>query len=148
MTKQLHHLLTRITLLPPTDQRWIWKQLSSKQRISLKKYNGITQLREALGGLPLESPHLKRDSEIPASLPAFCTTLAMKEPLYTAIVIEQGKYPWQTLFLTQFDSQGEIRRLLHEEVLTMKRLVKQAIFKEWESSLTLDFEHLLEDTYG
>lgn len=149
MNNPFNHLLTRLTKLPPADQRWIWKQLSTEQRRSFKKNKGIIQLQAALGGLPSDRSSLKPIPDVPQALPTYCAALAIKDPLYIAIVLEQGSYPWQTQFLTEFDSEGEISRLLSKDVFNIKFLVRQALFKEWESScFHLDFEQFLEEPNG
>lgn len=79
-------------------------------------------------------------------LPVDCQLLAGKCPLYVAIVLEQGTYPWKNEFLKQFDSAGHISAALEDKVCDIKPSVKQALLQDWESHLS--FEAYLEGAHG
>ncbi len=85
-------------------------------------------------------------SDPPIGLPVYAQKLATRAPLYAAIVIEQGNYPWEVLFLNQFDTTGAIQRLLESQVVDIKVDVKQTVFKTWEDALS--FEQHLEASHG
>jgi len=147
MTKPLKQILFNIARLPSVDQHWILRRLSSAELKTLNQYHGLKLLEEAQRFRTLKSGDacipLK---ESPSPLPVFCQQLAMKAPLYVAIIIEQGAYPWREIFLEQFDTDGAIRSLLDCQVLDVKPAVKQAVFSEWEG--TVSFESLLDGTHG
>ena len=68
------------------------------------------------------------------TLPDYCQQLANKSPLYVAIVLEQAAYPWEDQFLDQFDSDGVIRNALANQVVDIKPLTRQRLFRDWEDS--------------
>lgn len=153
MAKKLKHILLKIARLPASDQRWILGQLSSAQMEQLNQYQGLDLLESAqrfrklkakhIALPPFETPQLLEASE---PLPAYCEELATRAPLYAAVVIEQGAYPWESLFLHQFDHEGLIKRSLETQVPDLKPLVKSTLFSEWESRFT--FEDYLEPHHG
>ena len=115
------------------------RHLSNAEVRTLTQWRGLKLLQDAQRfrtlmpgdvSLPLEAP--------PKALPAICQQLATKAPLYAAIVIEQGLYPWQEQFLERFDIEGVIQTTLENQVLDIKRVVKQAVFSEWERSFSFD----------
>lgn len=143
MIKQLKQILVNIAHLPTSDQHWIVQQLTRTQFITFKKWNGLALLNEAQRFRGLAQSDLTIDQARP--LPAYCQQLAIKPPLFTAIIIEQGEYPWVDSFLKQFDVNGAIQAS-RERVPYIKPHVKNALFNEWEQSLT--FESHLDTTHG
>lgn len=135
MIKQLKHILVNIARLPAVDQHWILQRLTPSQLLTLKKWQGLKLLNEAQRFRSLAAGDLTLEEERP--LPAFCQQLAIKLPLFTAIIIEQGAYSWGDLFLERFDSTGAIQLSL-EQAGKIKPKVKAALFHEWEQSLTFD----------
>lgn len=133
--------------LPPADQRWILKQLSTKALEKLKAKQGLTLLKEAqrFRGLKTNKFVMPVDNFLP-SLPDYCQQLATKSPLYIAIILEQGNYPWQAAFLKQFDNHHLISRALENHAPDIKLTIKQALCNEWDSLNT--FEHYLSDKHG
>lgn len=147
MINQLKKILFNIARLPAEDQHWIVQHLSS---IELKKLNqccGLKLLKEAQRFRTLRSDDaclpLKK---APPPLPELCQHLALKAPLYAAIILEQGSYPWMAIFLKEFDIDGVIQALLENQVVDIKEVVKQAVFSEWERSVS--FDSLLDETHG
>ena len=142
----LKKILVQIARLPARDQRWILKQLSSTAQSTLSRWDGLALLKEAQRFRTLPPQDICISNEPAIVLPAYAQTLAMRAPLYAAIVIERGDYPWGFLFLKQFDKTGAIKRLLENQVFDIKTDVKEALFKAWEDSLS--FEHHLEASHG
>ena len=145
MTK-LKQIMLKIARLPSSDQRWILRKLSSDKQETLQQWQGLKLLQEArrFRKLKPKNPCIRLDA--PPALPAYCQQLATKSPLYIAIVIEQGFYPWRALFLQQFDKNGLINTSLEQHVPDIKPLIKQALFSEWE--IALSFESHLENGHG
>lgn len=146
MSSELKQILLNMARLPLSDQRWILRQLSSQQLQTFKRYQGLNLLAAAKRFRKLNTKHLTLSLDVPNPLPACCQQLASKAPLYAAIVLEQGAYSWQTLFLQQFDPDNAIKLLLENQVLDIKTPVKQALFREWEN--TLSFEEHLGNIHG
>lgn len=146
MLRQLKQVLLKIARLPAVDQRWILHQLSAEQRIALQNHQGLEILKAArrFRKLPQQPPEpLLATSE---ALPTYCQQLAGESPLYAAIVIEQGLFPWRSRFLSEFDIEGTIQSALNCQVPDIKSPVKQALFHEWEARLS--FDGYLENQHG
>lgn len=145
MTRALKQILLDIARLSSSDQKWILASLSPEHRTLFEQQQGLELLTDARRFRKVKQTPLLL-TESPSALPDYCQQLATKTPLYIAIVIEQCDNPWKASFLQQFDQNGIINTLLNNEVRDIKPLVKQAIAKEWESSLT--FEAHLERNHG
>lgn len=143
---KLKQILLNIARLPSSDQRWVLRQLSGEQRVTLEQKHGLKLLQSAQRFRKLKTKNLFLPLASPQPLPAYCQQLATKAPLYIAVVIEQGSYPWQALFLQQFDKDGIIKSSLETHVPDIKRLVKEALFSEWENSIS--FDAYLENGHG
>ena len=144
----LKQILFNIARLPSIDQNWIMRRLSGTELNTFKQYHGLELLQEAQHFRTLKAGDACLPlKESPKPLPELCQQLAMKAPLYAAIVIEQGSYAWSDLFLEQFDTNGTIRAALSNRVLDIKSGVKQAIFSEWERSVSFD-SMLDDDVHG
>ena len=143
----LKQILFNIARLPSSDQRWILHRLSSAERDTLKQFQGLKLLLEAQRFRTLKTRDLsllvKPTQDV---LPQFCQQLAIKAPLYIAIILEQGAYPWTMQFLNQFDTEGVIQHLLEHQVLDVKPVVKHLVWCEWDKSI--GFERLLDDSHG
>lgn len=146
MINQLKPLLLQIARLPSVDQHWIMRQLSKAELNTFKQYNGLKQLQEARRFRTLKPNDVCLPIQKATLLPDVCQQLALKPPLYAAIILEQGSYSWRTLFLDQFDADGTIQSLLENQVMDVKSVVKQAVFNEWEQSVS--FESLLDEAHG
>lgn len=133
MTSQLKRILLKMIHLPSADQRWILRQLTAEQRDIFQRYHGFDLLEKAQRFRKLHLENTTTPESEP--LPGYCTLLAMKAPLYIAIILEQGSYPWQSLFLKQFDSEHRIAALLDTKVPDIKAAVKIELFNEWQSRI-------------
>lgn len=142
----LKKILVQIARLPARDQRWILKQLPHTAHATLSRLDGLALLKEAQRFRTLTPQDICMPKEPDIRLPAYAQTLAGRAPLYTAIVLEQGHYPWGVLFLNQFDTTGAIQRSLESHVMDIKPSVKQSVLKAWDDSLT--FEQHLETSHG
>ncbi len=147
MIKQLKHILVNIARLPSGDQRWILRRLSKLELKTLNQWQGLKLLQDAQRFRTLKAGDLSLPQDAPPPLlPAFCRELVGKAPLFTAIIIEQCGKPWTVQFMQDFDSDGIIQAALTNQVLDIKPMVKQAVFNDWEQSIS--FEHLLDDAHG
>ncbi len=147
MIKQLKHILVNIARLPSVDQRWILRRLSKLELKTLNQWHGLKLLKDAQRFRTLKADDLSLPQAAPPPvLPAFCRDLAGKAPLFAGIIIEQHNQPWTVQFLHHFDSDGIIQAALENQVLDIKLMVKQAVFNEWEQSIS--FDHLLDDAHG
>lgn len=149
MSNYLKQILLRMARLPSRDQDWIIRQLSKEQRLLLDKHQGMVWLNEAqrYKSLPEAAPakHVAEEDEKNA-LPASALDLLVEAPLYVAIVLAQGDYPWQPLLLQTADNDGAIRNALVSQVPDLKHRVKTAVFEDWQQRLS--FEHVLEGSHG
>ncbi len=151
MANELKEIILKIACLPASSQRWIMRRLTNEQLELFNQHQGLKHLAEAKrfrklkGYTPNPSIAAIGNSESTINLPVYCQTLLKKSPLYAAVVMEQGAYPWQALFLQQLDSEGLIKNALHNEVPDLKPLIKTALFNEWEDSISfksyLELEH-------
>ena len=135
----LSQILLKISRLPAVDQRWILSKLSENQRKRLKNESGITWLQE-LQGLKTEPVIIEK------KLPSCAYDLAIKPPLYSAIVLEQGDYSWEDDFLQEFDKEGAIQECLKFKAPALKLLTKQAVFQDWQTMRS--FDSYLEKNHG
>ena len=152
MISRLKQILLKMVRISSSDQRWILRQLTDDQLAKFKRYNGSDILESAKRFRNMDIKHLVMPTALQNPLPACCTQLAMKAPLYAAIILEQGSYPWQSDFLKQFDSDNLVSDMLENRVPDIKEAVKQALYSEWESTKDMDdlqpFENYLEDVHG
>ncbi len=135
MIKQLKQILVTIARIPPSDQHWIVRQLTIDQLARFNQWQGFSLLQDAQRFRKLK---LQCFDASPNPLPAYCKQLTTKAPLYTAIILEQGSYSWHSVFLKRFDKNGEIKALLDNQVSDIKPSVKQALWNEWENSLSFE----------
>lgn len=154
MTSRLKQILLKMVRLSSADQRWILRQLADEQLATFKRLNGLEILENAKRFRKMDIKNLAIPKDESKPLPDYCTQLATKTPLYTAIILEQGCYPWQASFLKKFDSEKQIADMLETRVPDIKEAVKQTLHDEWERTVSLDietpssFEHYLENTHG
>ena len=132
MTK-FKSLLIKIASLPKSDQRWLLKQLSSEQQELFNQYQGRNLLKEARRFSQLPLPAIK-ESEV---LPQLAQELKTYQPLFIAIILEQGQFAWKEELC--LDS-------LPHDLQHIKEASKQALFNQWQS--TLSFSEQLEVEHG
>ena len=156
MNNSLKAILIKIAQLSHSNQRWILNRLTTTQKLSLKKHQGYAFLHKAACGnkslnhsqenAPTTQQEETTGNSHETRLPAYCQQLALKEPLYVAIVIEQSEASWGLRFLERFDHDSTIKTLLENQVLDIKPVVKEAVFNEWQQSIP--FEDYLEEVHG
>lgn len=135
MIKQLKQILVNIARIPTSDQRWIIRRLTTEQLATFNRWQGKKLLHDAQRFRALKRIRFEVSQN---PLPVYCKQLAAKAPLYTAIILEQGSYPWHSIFLKRFDKDGAIKALLDNQVSDIKPLVKQTLWNEWENSLSFE----------
>lgn len=137
MTNSLKPLLLKIASLKPCDQQWILQQLPDTLAHKFQQKKGLQHLamaRRFLGLTPCDD--LSTVTINP--LPDYCHMLAHKAPLYVAIILEQGNYPWEKRFLCQFDEFKTIDDALNRHLADIKPAVKKAVWQEWQHTLSFD----------
>lgn len=137
----LKQILIKMARLSRRDQRWILNALSPTQKKLFQQVQGKSLLLKAW-----RFRHLQEQVFMNTDLSPAQRTLANYSPLYIAIVLEQGQYPWQDSFLQCIDCDGMIKALLTREVKKLKPTPKQKVFSQWQSHFS--FENQLESHHG
>lgn len=145
MTKTLKPILLDIASLKRRDQQWILQQLSNESARKFTQKKGLQLLATARRFLGIKIPDSLPKTSI-SSLPSYCQTLANKAPLYIAIILKQGDYPWTDDFLKQLDDSKAVSMALDSTILDIKPAVQTLVWQEWQQ--TLSFEHHLENDHG
>ncbi|KGP63298.1 hypothetical protein EP47_09200 [Legionella norrlandica] len=138
-------LLLKIASLPPSDQRWILNQLTPSEKERFNKINGSFLLRKAQQFRKISLSQLPHEAKT-AQLPKLCEKLKRQDPLYIAIILEQGQFTWAKPFLTSIGNSEEIKRLMNTVAPSLKPAAKLCVFKQWQSQL--DFHDQLEIRNG
>lgn len=130
MNKEFKKLLIKIARLPRSDQRWILKQLNPTQREQFKKLQGNSLLLDAYRFRSLSDSQLeKMDPDSP--LPKSYQTLRKKDPLFIALILEQGQFSWADEFLKEI----EINEETYKQVKLIKPATKLFVYQQWQSEL-------------
>lgn len=137
MNNELKHILLKLARLPWRDQRWILRKLSKVQKKTFLHHEGKQLLIQARRFRTMKfSIHT-------TPLPDYSQDLAHHHPLYIAIILEHGNFPWKQQFLTNFDKEKQIDN--HFETLEKISLASQKIvFNLWKSKRSFE-EHLPSD---
>lgn len=145
MNKEFKQLLLKIANLPLGDQRWVLKQLTLDQKRQFTLHQGYSLLSKArrFHKLPISQPPQIQNME---PLPDLCKQLSQEEPLYIAIILEQGTFKWESDFLRTHKQNTEIKQLLAGAVCLIKPATKATAFRLWQSQL--DFVEQLEAFHG
>lgn len=136
---KLKPLLLRIASLPLSDQRWIIRQLTPKQKRLFVQHKATSLLNTARRFAKLPIPKLKIAEP---TLPHFCKELNHQPPLYVAIILEQGAFPWEELFLAHYTQHHNLSAWPIDGIEQLKPATKAALFNQWKAQL--HFEDLLE----
>jgi|GEM_PF-2512156 len=144
MVKQLKQLLLDIAGLSAWDKRWILQQLNPEQQEKFSRLHGFQLLKDARRFRKLKCP--ERPVETSVNLPDFCRQLALEFPLYAAIIIDQSADGWSKDFLATLDEDNRIKQALDIQVPDLKPTVKEALFKQWEKSIS--FDDYLDEKHG
>jgi hypothetical protein len=145
MNNQFKTLLLKIVALPLKDQRWILSRLTPKQQEQFTQLQGNSLLGKARRFRKLPYPQLPPIAK-PAQLPELCKELKQQAPLYIAIILEQGQFEWEQLFLQTNEQREEIKQLIKQVVCLIKPATKSYTFRQWQTSLS--FVDQLESIHG
>jgi hypothetical protein len=123
-------LFLKIAKLCKTDQRWIIQQLSPSQKKQWERLQGNTWLKEAqpFSKLPLPPHHPTEDIK----LPTYCQNLQQQPNLFIAIILNQGKWPWQPRFLANHPKKDLLLQHLKDGVREIKPATQKMCFAAWQ----------------
>ncbi len=143
MNKEFKKLLLKIAQLPLKDQNWILTQLSPSQQKQFVQQQGVSLLDKARQFRTLPYSQLPLISQIP-QLPELCKDLMQLEPLYIAIILEQGNFSWTKQFLENSGQGKHIKNITDEKICLIKPATKARVFQQWQSQLSFkeQLEHL------
>ncbi|EHL30350.1 hypothetical protein [Legionella drancourtii] len=145
MNNELKQILLNLAKLPHTDQQWVLKQLTAKQNAQFNKLQGHSLLRDARKFRKLSAPQIPMlQQEIP--LPEACQQLHQEDPLYIAIILQQGQFSWEQQFLATCPQKHPINELVQTEVKALKPATKSLVFQQWQAQLS--FQDHLETIHG
>lgn len=145
MNNEFKKIILNIAKLPRSDQKWVLNQLAPKQREQFKQLQGDSLLQDAykFRHLPCpEVPQITKETQLPDA----CQQLSQKDPLYIAIILEQGQFTWEQLFLQNCMQKNQITGHLHTSVKELKPATKSYVFQQWQANLS--FQEQLETTHG
>lgn len=142
MNKQLKKLLVNIAQLRAKDQLWIINQLSCEQQHQFAQLQGPKLLQQAAKFKRLTAIPTHDTNQLDIILPEFCAELAQHEPLFIAIILEQGCFSWQALFTSQYQYTQPSPQLLQR----IKDATKAHTFQQWQQQLS--FQEQLECEHG
>ncbi|CAM4395218.1 MAG: hypothetical protein LEGION0403_FIIPPAGN_00800 [Legionella sp.] len=143
MNNELKRIVLNLAKLNPADQRWVLKQLTPIQREQFASVQGHALLKEATKFRYIPSPKLAPKE---FSLPEFCQQLSQEDPLYVAIILEQGQFAWKEMFLETCMQKQKIQEQLANQVQQLKSASKLYLFQQWQKQLS--FSEQLEVPHG
>ncbi|MFI4962449.1 MAG: hypothetical protein ACHP6H_01180 [Legionellales bacterium] len=144
MNPNFKKLLVQIASLPKLDQNWIIKQLSLEQQEQFTQLQGQELLLKArrfrsLAYAPM--PPIAQSQP----LPALCKALGEQDPLYIAIILEQGLFDWAQDFLASLEQGPLVQKLLNQNLAHLKPASKLVVLQHWQNqvpfNLHLGSEH-------
>lgn len=127
------------------DQKWILKQLKPEQQSTFQQHQGYFLLNQAQRFGRIFSSRKSMNVTFEAE-PALYATLNSYEPLFIAIILEQGRFSWQDHFLQTSEHSQQITQLMNAEVLALKPSTKSCLFRQWQANL--NFQEQLEYPNG
>lgn len=142
MNKQLKKLLMSMAKLRAKDQQWIINQLSCEQQQRFAQLQGPKLLQQAAKFKRLKTIPTDNTNQMNIILPEFCAELAEQEPLFVAIILEQGCFSWQALFISQYQHTPPSPQQLQR----IKDATKAHLFQQWQQQLS--FQGQLECEHG
>ncbi len=143
MNNELKKIVLNLAKLKPADQRWVLKQLTPIQREQFEQVQGHALLKEANKFRHLPCPKLAPKE---FTLPEFCQKLSQEDPLYIAIILEQGQFSWEHRFLETCMQKQKIQEELTSQVQKLKSASKLYLFQQWRKQLS--FSEQLEVPHG
>lgn len=145
MNNEFKKILLKLVKLSRTDQRWILNQLTPCQRAHFEQLQGTALLKDAYKFRHLTYSWPTSTPDTPA-LPTVCQKLSQEEPLFIAIILEQGQFAWEEIFLHQCQHQVQIEEQYHTQVPQLKPATKYYVFQQWQQQLS--FSEQLETAHG
>lgn len=142
MNEQLKRLLVSLAKLRTKDQQWIIDQLSPEQQQQFVQRQGPELLQQAAKFKRLNTFQTPATHKAKIDLPGFCAKLAQHEPLFIAIILEQGCFSWQASFVSQYYCS----QLPTEQLQHIKQATKSHLFEHWQQQLS--FQEQLEYKHG
>lgn len=137
MNNKLKRLILKIVALSSADQQWIMGKLTADQQKKFEQYQGKELLDQAQRFRKLTCPKtITIEHEV--QLPALCQHLMQQEPLFIAIILEQGEFHWKQQFLNSLTNGNEIQQLIYDQVSSLKPITRLATFKIWQDQLDFD----------
>jgi hypothetical protein len=141
MNNTFKNILLKLVQLPRRDQRWVLQQLNSQQREQFNALQGNSLLSDAYKfrnvSYSQQIPQIKQNT----TLPKACLTLRQADPLFIAIILEQGQFTWEEQFLQSCAQNNPIKELLDTQVKDLKSATKSYLFQQWQNQLSFD-DHL------
>lgn len=125
----LKKLLVNIAALSLSDQRWLLQQLSAEEQALFHKHQGNQLLAQARR---FSSCKEQMPTAEPEQLPTEGHQLAQTPELYLSIILEQGQFSWQSLFLEHYP---QAPKLLHQDSDEVKLATKSLLFQHWQQKL-------------
>jgi hypothetical protein len=139
MNKTFKELLLQIASLPARDQKWLTQQLSSDHRQHFIKEQGALLFAHIA---KIQEPQ----PEIYKKEPEFLQELDQQDPLYIALILEQGAFAWQEAFLSSSSQDEQIKQIQADGLKHLKPKSKELLFIHWQQQL--DFQSHLELEHG
>ncbi|MFC3909485.1 hypothetical protein ACFORL_10435 [Legionella dresdenensis] len=137
MAKSFKQLILNIARLNKGDQKWLINRLSPEQKAQFEALDGRQLLQQAKKFRQVEMP-----ANLPVTavepLPPYCNSLADNPPLFCAIILEQGNFPWIEHFLQAHDPEQAILDCLQTRIVAIKPDTKKALFAHWQKSNTFE----------
>ena len=143
MNSDFKKIIVRVASLKSRDQKWLLKHLGLREKALFHQLQGPLLLKEAKRFKGLRCWELNCP-EAP-TLPLLCQRLKVQDPLFIAIILEQGQFPWEVHWLNTLENKELI--VAHRALVSsIKPLTRAIVFKNWQS--TLSFAGQLESTHG
>lgn len=98
------------------------------------------------GVLLLKRNRQKKRQQLLIELPEACQKLLQEDPLYIAIILEQGQFSWEQPFLQTCAQKNRIKEQLNTQIKELKPATKLYVFQQWQTQLS--FNDQLEATHG
>ncbi|RAP36955.1 hypothetical protein B1207_05865 [Legionella quinlivanii] len=115
----LQDIVSAIGKLALRDQRWILSKLPEAKK---KQLDNMSENQKAAVS----------NTMIEDDLPGFCRSLATKDPLYIAIILEEGQFIWKEQFLNEFNLLDRINSI-ETSLANISNTSKSLVYAEWEN---------------
>lgn len=143
MNSDFRKFIVRIASLKSCDQKWLLKHLGVKEQAVFNRLQGPLLLKEAKRFKGLTCQEVK--SAKAPTLPLLCQNLKQQDPLFIAIILEQGQFSWESHWLNTLEDKERIE--IHRRTIqSIKPLTRATLFKNWQSALS--FAQQLGSTHG